>query len=46
MAKITACSTLELEYQGGLSLEKTELEVDIAISWLRECGWEFPGAVC
>ncbi len=38
--------TLELEYQGGLSLEKIEIEVGIAISWLRKCGWKFPGAVC
>ncbi|MBE9509268.1 MAG: sugar phosphate isomerase/epimerase [Bacteroidetes bacterium] len=38
--------TLELEYQGGLPLEKIELEVDVAISYLRECGWEFPEAVC
>lgn len=38
--------TLELEYQGGVALEKIELEVDIAISYLKECGWEFPEAVC
>ena len=30
--------TLELEYQEGLPLEKIELEVDIAISYLKECG--------
>ena len=37
--------TLELEYR-GLPLENVEPEVDIAISYLRECGWEFPEAVC
>lgn len=36
--------TLELEYQ-GLPLERIEPEVDTAISYLRECGWEFPEAV-
>jgi sugar phosphate isomerase/epimerase len=33
--------TLELEYQGW-PLEKIEPEVDAAIPYLQECGWEFP----
>lgn len=36
--------TLELEYQGW-PLEKIEPEVDAAIYYLRDCGWEFPEAV-
>ena len=33
--------TLELEYQGW-PLEKIEPEVDAAVKYLTDCGWEFP----
>lgn len=37
--------TLELEYQGGWSLESIEAEVDAGIAYLQKCGWELPDTV-